>query len=105
LKYTGAGLAAVGVGVAGYFYVPSLYENYRVTKPALTTTTQALTTTLLPTSTTATVSKRGWWKNAKVATASLDYWAREGKLYAYDLETRRQRNCGRCSFSRIDDKG
>lgn len=98
LKYAGAGLAAVGVSVAGYLYAPSL-EKYEVTKPALTTTTEALTTTLLPTST--TVSKGEWWKNEKVATASLDYWTLDGKKYAHDtgIEVIDWLACGAMTFT------
>jgi hypothetical protein len=101
LKYACAGLAAAGVGVVGYYYAPSLYEEYLKTKPALTTTTTALTATPPPTSTTATVSKGEWWKYAKVATASLDYWTLEGKKYAHDagIEVIDWLACGAMTFT------
>lgn len=90
LKYAGAGLAAVGVGVSGYLYAPSLYESYWVTKPGLTTTNQTLTTTTQAlattsaTSTAATVPQGEWWKNARVLAASVDFWNAEGKQFVAD---------------------
>lgn len=101
LKYACAGLAAAGVGVLGYYYAPSLYEDYLKTKPALTTTTTALTATPPPTSTTATVPKGEWWKTAKVATASLDYWTLDGKKYAHDagIEVIDWLGCGAMTFT------
>jgi len=83
LKYIGAGFAAVGAGVAGY-HSAFLYENYWKAKRSLTTTTRALTTMLLPTSTTTILPKGEWWKNAKVLAANVDYWNPEGKRYVED---------------------
>lgn len=89
LKYIGAGLVAAAAGGAGYYlygrqptYSTTTTQTVTIPKGWETATTWLKKTSLA--GTTATLPRREWWKNTKVATASVDYWSPEGRQYVED---------------------
>lgn len=86
LKYIGAGLVAATAAGAGYYFYgkPGRPPSKTITIPKgwETATTWLKKTSLART--TATLPREEWWKKAKVATASLDYWTLDGNKYAHD---------------------
>jgi len=103
LKYIGAGVVAATAAGAGYYFYgkparpPS--ETITIPKGWETATTWLKKTSLA--GTTATLPRGDWWKNAKVATASVDYWNPEGKQFVEDagIEVIDWLGCGAMDFT------